>query len=879
MTTHAPLISRPGKCWAVHLARVALLAAVLWVIHSKHTALRPSSQTKSLARIPIERIQPLYPTAATYGTAEPSGALPVIGVNGQSLGFIVQTAPASEPFLGFSGPSNLLVAFDVQSRILGTLVLSSRDTRDHVALIERDGRFLKQWTGLSWEEAARRTEIDGVTGATLTSLAMAQGLQRRLGATHTATKFPHPLTTEDALALFPLAASVQPDLTIPTLWQVNNANGQRLGSILRTSPAADEIIGFQGPTESRIGIHPDGTLTAVTLGGSFDNEPYVTYVRDDTYFLELFKRYPLPELARLDLEKHHVEGVSGATMTSIAVARSLVRAAADLQERKAAAHGEPAPRPSSRWRELLTVSVVLFGIILGSTRWRGVGWLRRLFQGVVVLVLGVLHAELLSMAMFVGWAQSGVPWTSALGLVVLSAAALIVPITTGQNVYCSHLCPHGAVQQLLPRRWRSTKRMPRRLYSVLMAIRPALLLWVIFVATTQATFHLVDIEPFDAYAWRAAAWPTLAVAVVGLVASLFVPMAYCRMGCPTGVVLNYVRRHSRSDQLSRADSVAAACLIMGILLGMASDNASPVSTPAAAASAPLSLDRVQGRTMGTTWSLTIRHDCPVPRIELERTIQHELNRLEKVFSLYQADSELSRWNQSEPLLDEEGLPEWMTVSRELAQLAAWALELSQKTGGVYDPTMGPMWRLWQPSGLHSDPRQPTHEQQLAARERTGAHLIEVRQSPPAIRKRRSGLELDLNAVVEGYALDRLAGLLKARGVHDALIELGGEYWAHGSSAPDQRWRIGIEDARELGVAHRSVTLQDQAISTSAITRQPTHLIDPRSGTPITTTLKSVSVIAPSALLADSWATALMILGPVEGRSVAERENLQTVFQE
>lgn len=872
-------MSQHGKGWAVHLARVVLLATVLWVIHSKHTALRSTSQAASLAHIPIKRIQPLYPTAVAYGAADAPGALSIVDVNGHPLGFIVQTAPASEPFLGFSGPSNLLVAFDAQSRILGTLVLSSRDTRDHVALIERDGRFLKQWTGLSWDDAARRTDMDGVTGATLTSLAMVQGLQRRLGATHTATKFPHPLTTEDARDLFPLAASVQPDLTISTLWQVNDANGQHLGSILRTSPAADEIIGFQGPTESRIGIHPDGTFTSVTLGGSFDNEPYVTYVRDDTYFLKLFKRYRLPELARLDLEKSHVEGVSGATMTSIAVARSLVRAAADLEERQASAHDEPSSSPSSHWREWLTTSVVLFGIILGSSRWRGVVWLRRSFQGVVVLVLGVLHAELLSMAMFVGWAQSGVPWTSALGLVVLSAAALIVPITTGQNVYCSHLCPHGAVQQLLPRRWRSTKRMPRRLYSVLMAIRPALLVWVIFVATTQATFHLVDIEPFDAYAWRAAAWPTFAVAVVGLVASLFVPMAYCRFGCPTGAALNYVRKHSRSDQLTRADSMAAVCLIVGILLGMSSDNAPPVSTPADAAGSPPSLDRVQGRTMGTTWSLAIRHDCPVPKIELEQTIQHELNRLEKVFSLYQTDSELSRWNQDEPLLNEEGLPEWMTVSQELAQLTAWALELSQKTGGAYDPTMGPMWRLWQPSGLPFESSQPTHAQRLAARERTGTHLIEVRQSPPAMRKRRNGLELDLNAVVEGYALDRLAGLLKARGVHDALIELGGEYWAHGSLAPNKPWRIGIEDAHELGVAHRSVTLQDQAISTSAITRQPTHLIDPRSGTPIPTTLKSVSVIASSALVADGWATALMILGPVEGRSVAERENLQTVFQE
>jgi polyferredoxin len=182
----------------------------------------------------------------------------------------------------------------------------------------------------------------------------------------------------------------------------------------------------------------------------------------------------------------------------------------------------------------------------------------------LIAYLGLTSVELLSLAMFAGWARSGVPWTSAVGLVALTGAAIILPLARGQNVYCSHLCPHGAVQQLLPRRWKIRGSLPIGLKRVLMFLRPALLAWALLVTFCRWPFSLVDIEPFDAYSWRAAAWPTIVVALVGLVASVFVPMAYCRYGCPTGALLEYVRRHGRSDRFTRADGFALACAAAGV---------------------------------------------------------------------------------------------------------------------------------------------------------------------------------------------------------------------------------------------------------------------------------------------------------------------------
>jgi NosR/NirI family nitrous oxide reductase transcriptional regulator len=300
----------------VQLLRVGLLAAILGVIHWQSVRTVARSQARGLANVPLERVQALFPAAKKLGETESHGGLAVLDEQGQRLGYVIQTAPESDPYLGFSGPTNCLIGFDPAGRIAGVAIVSSRDTREHVDLIVRNAKFLKSWDRLTGPEAARRTDVDGVAGATLTSMAIAQGLQRRLGATPQTSKFPKELTVEDAKPLFRAAAAVQVDPDFANLWHVNDDRGLELGLILRTTPAADEVIGYQGPTETRIGIRAGGEIVGVAVGPSFDNQPYVNYVREDGYYLAIFRRLGLPQLAELDLKQAKIEGVTGATMTS-----------------------------------------------------------------------------------------------------------------------------------------------------------------------------------------------------------------------------------------------------------------------------------------------------------------------------------------------------------------------------------------------------------------------------------------------------------------------------------------------------------------------------------------------------------------------------------
>jgi Na+-translocating ferredoxin:NAD+ oxidoreductase RnfG subunit len=566
MGSSISIIGKPLQLWCIHLLRIAMLGSILVLMHLQYARIAAETTASTTTSIDIQNIRQLFPSADRLEPRNPQGDQWVLDPSGAKIGYVVQTAPQSDAFLGFSGPSNLMIAFNRDERIVGIEILSSRDTRDHVALIRNDANFLSSWIGLNSSEAASRRNVDGVAGATLTSLAMVQGIQRKLGATRVLAKFATPLQLSDATPFFSDAVAIKPDPVIDALWHVLGDDGQPLGSLLRTSPAADSVVGYQGPTEVRLAWNNAGETLGVAIGGSFDNEPYVGYVRSDTGFLELLSKFTAQQWSELDLKEQGIEGVSGATMTSMAVAESLVAAAKKWRMEQASTNASTQATGQPAVRHLGTIVIVGVGMVIGLTRLRGNSRLRSVYQLALIVYLGLINGDLLSMAMWVGWAHSGIPWQNAVGLVVLSIAALAIPIGAKTNVYCSHLCPHGAVQQLLPRRWKRRAPLGEKTRWLLSAIQPLLLIWVLLVGILCLPLSLVDIEPFDAYAWRAAAWPTLIVCALGLIASFRIPMAYCRFGCPTGAVLSYIRRNAKSHQWSYADSFVAICLLLSLSL-------------------------------------------------------------------------------------------------------------------------------------------------------------------------------------------------------------------------------------------------------------------------------------------------------------------------
>ena len=540
-----------------------MFVVIILLIHVQHRNLTARSRSEPLRPVPLKTLRKFFPEVQSVSDkTNVDGRREVFDSTGVPIGYFLQTSPESDHLIGFSGPTNVLIAFDSDDRIVGIDVLSSGDTREHVAQILNDEFFITSFDGLAWDEVSQ-AHVDAVSGATLTSLAIQEAIIHRLSGGQPSLRFPNPLTVDDASIVFESANRIRDDESFTSLWHVDNESGQRVGSILRTSPFADNIIGYQGPTEARIFFNIVGEVVGLSIGATYDNEEYVTYVREDEYFLSLFNELSVVELAELDLREAEVEGVSGATMTSMAVADGLIAAA---QQHRLAIDSIKLPETNLKWtvRDYGTGTVILLGLMISLTSLRGKTWLRVGFQAILIVYVGLINGDMLSQAMILGWSQAGVPWSKAGGLVLLTVAAFLIPITTRRNVYCTHLCPHGAVQQLVKNRLPWQIHLERRLSRGLSLVPAALLIWCLLVAMTELPFSLVDIEPFDAWVFRIAGWATITIAVVGLIASLFVPMAYCRYGCPTGALLNFLRFNSRSDRWSRRDWFAVTLVLFAV---------------------------------------------------------------------------------------------------------------------------------------------------------------------------------------------------------------------------------------------------------------------------------------------------------------------------
>ncbi|WP_197231138.1 FMN-binding protein [Novipirellula artificiosorum] len=549
--------------YRLHVYRISLFVMIITVIHAEHRWFVAQQRGEENPSLVIDQVLPLIPNASKLGDYDPDhGGQTVLDAEGESLGFVVQTSPESDSVVGFSGPMNMLVAFDTDHRIGGLSLLRSGDTREHTEDVIHNQRFMTSLNGLNWQEAAV-AEVDAVSGATLTSMSIIDGVRLRLGGSNPSSRFADPIKLDEVTAFFSDVVGLVPDARKPSLLVAMDAENVELGRVFRTSPHADQMIGYQGPTDTLVALDLEGRVVGAAIRGSFDNQPYVRYVTEDRYFFNLFKGFTLSDVAALDMVDAGIEGVSGATKTSTTVAEALIYTAQQIERE------QPLPKlkAKSLWsfaaRDYGTATVVALALVVALTHLRGNRRLRVAMQIVLVVYLGFINADMLSQAQLVGWSQNGVAWKAAPGLVMLTLAALVCPLFTGRQVYCTHLCPFGAMQDWT-RRVPLKTRVPRWLDQGLRFLPAALLLLVILVAMLHGSVPLVGIEPFDAFVIRIAGWATISVAVIGLVASLFVPKAYCHYGCPTGAMLGFLRLNGASGRFTRRDAFATILVLLAI---------------------------------------------------------------------------------------------------------------------------------------------------------------------------------------------------------------------------------------------------------------------------------------------------------------------------
>ncbi len=290
---------------------------------------------------------------------------------------------------------------------------------------------------------------------------------------------------------------------------------------------------------------------------------------------------------------------------------------------------------------------------------------------------------------------------------------------------------------------------------------------------------------------------------------------------------------------------------------------------------------VSGTTMGTVYNIKITdHQVSgrsVDMVAIKIGIETVLREINEKMSTFLKNSEISRFNRFQ-------LSDWFPVSAETAWVIKKSFEVSEKSEGAFDITVGSLVNLWGfgPWETREIPEGRDIQEKLML---TGYKNIGVRLSPPALKKKRQEMICDLSAIAKGYGVDRIAQYLEAENIADYLVEIGGEVRARGKNNYNKWWRIGIASPTNTFGIQKVIDLKNRSMATSGDYRnyfekdgiRYSHTINPKTGRPISHNLASVTVIDDSCLVADALATAINVLGPDKGYDFALKEDLAVFF--
>ena len=278
----------------------------------------------------------------------------------------------------------------------------------------------------------------------------------------------------------------------------------------------------------------------------------------------------------------------------------------------------------------------------------------------------------------------------------------------------------------------------------------------------------------------------------------------------------------------------------------------------------------RGNALGAKAEMTLVHPDKAKAKKLIRLAVDEIERLENIFSLYRGNSELARLNRDSRL----GNP-----SPDLINVLSVARRISELTDGVFDVTVQPLWHLYvnhfsRPDAAPDGPSTAAVEEAMRLVDYTAIDL-----EASEIGFTRPGMAITLNGIAQGFITDRIAKLLRTHGIEQTLIDLG-EIRGIGARPDGRPWRVAIEGQK----GRQTIDLIDRAIATSSPAntvfdpaRNTHHLFEPRTGRP-SANARTTSVIAGSAILADSLSTAFSMMLPSKIASISDHLPGLSIFQ-
>lgn len=292
---------------------------------------------------------------------------------------------------------------------------------------------------------------------------------------------------------------------------------------------------------------------------------------------------------------------------------------------------------------------------------------------------------------------------------------------------------------------------------------------------------------------------------------------------------------------------------------------------------PAKVVTLSGSTMGTTYNITA--------VGIPDAVTQEMLSATVEMVLADVNSKMSNWdrNSEVSLLSASAASTPVRVSGDFMTVMTAANEIHGLSDGMFDVTLGPLIDLWGFGSRKPGDPVPAETDIASALEFVGqTTMLTLDRETSTISKSAAKVGINLSAIAKGFGIDAVAAGLKTHGVDNYLVEIGGDLVTAGRNENGEPWRIGIEKPEPGEKAVELVVgLEDRGLATSGDYRnfvehegvRYAHIINPVTGRPITHRTTSVTVVADNAMIADAWATAMLVLGSKRGLEIAEANKI------
>ena len=340
------------------------------------------------------------------------------------------------------------------------------------------------------------------------------------------------LDKEAAKKIFKTAGTFE-KTGVDCIFNVSDASGKMLGKVLYAKPDETSVAGFGGNLRVVVGISPDGKIAGVELGENYESVGFIERVREEGFFKK-WNGLSVEEAAEAE-----VDTVSGATMSTRAI-KSMV--ALNLSK-YSGSEFEKISDSEPVWLEIVVFLILAYSIFAFFFPQKTAKF-RIIHLTALAIIPGFIGGYALSMESFKNWLSSG---NIALVPAVILGCALILPIIFGRNFYCSFVCPFGAMQELFGRIPLPKKELPAKFMKVVSVFKVVLLAAVYILMVFKVVEDFTVFEPFSAFKFEVASIPSLVIAAVFLIISLFINRPWCRFFCPTGILINMFAKRNGGE--------------------------------------------------------------------------------------------------------------------------------------------------------------------------------------------------------------------------------------------------------------------------------------------------------------------------------------------